>query len=624
VSAADLQAVADVILSGPSELRRARQALDKRPDNVLGLLLRALTKQEISILEHRGCRADDWTRLRVAEGFDPFRVRDSFFSGDCVLGSFAGEITVLPGLQLPCGIYNSSLNSCQVGNNCLIEKVRFAANTIIEHGAVVVDVGACTCSGAAAFGCDQQVGVAIETGGREVPVWAEMTVPEADLITRERHERQALAAITMAVQRYQAAITSPVSWIRRGARVRHVAAMLDVYVGRGASIDQAQMVRNCAVLSSDQETTCITTGAAVADCVLQWGVQVTGGAIVRKSVLLEHSGADSHGVIEESIIGPNTHIAKGEVTACLVGPFVGFHHQSMLIATLWPQGRGNVAYGAMVGSNHTGRAPDQELWAGEGLFFGLGCSIRFPSNFTESPYSVISAGVSTLPQRVCFPFSLITTPVEPVQQPRAFNELLPGWALYEGAYGLVRSEQKFAKRDKSRRHQLDHHILRPAIMHLVLDALDRLEPIRQEKAVYTEDDIPGIGKNFLRESARKQAVEAYTQALERYALRILLGEAEGKAMLPGSVELARQLADRFLPGKDLAERLRVLYDIEQCNAELVQRSKARDLERGQRVIPGYEYAHEDGPEDPVVASAWERVATTRARIEAVLGQALAS
>ena len=49
----------------------------------------------------------------------------------------------------------------------------------------------------------------------------------------------------------------------------------------------------------------------------------------------------------------------------LVGPFVAFHHQALLIAAYWPEGKGNIAYGANVGSNHTGKAPDQEIRPGE-------------------------------------------------------------------------------------------------------------------------------------------------------------------------------------------------------------------------------------------------------------------
>lgn len=59
--------------------------------------------------------------------------------------------------------------------------------------------------------------------------------------------------------------------------------------------------------------------------------------------------------LSHSVLGPDSGVGAGECLHCLVGPFVGFHHQSLLIATIWPLGRGNVGYGANVGSNHTSR-----------------------------------------------------------------------------------------------------------------------------------------------------------------------------------------------------------------------------------------------------------------------------
>lgn len=615
----ELTALAERLVEETCELVVARAAIARRPDNVLGLLLRDLTKEEIAVLEHNGCRAEGWQQIRVAQDFDPFRVQRCFFAGPCVLGRFAGTREIQPGLSLPCGIYDSTLSHCQIGNDCLIEKVRFCSNSLIDHGAVLFDIGSFICTGDCAFGCDQRLTLAIETGGREVPLWANMTIPAAYAILRDRHDRAGLDAIDAAHARYIETIRSPLAWVRRGARVLHIDRVANVYIGPGAQVDDALELRNLAVLSKRDEVTRITSGALVCDSLLQWGVAISGNAIVRQAALLEHSGADLHACVEDSVIGPNTHIGKGEVTASLVGPFVGFHHQSMLIAACWPQGKGNIAYGAMVGSNHTGRAPDQEMWAGEGIFFGLGCSIRYPTNFVDAPYTVISAGVNTLPQCMCFPFSLLTTPSEPAaDQPRAFNELMPGWALSEGAYGLVRSELKFKKRDHSRRHEIPYQVLRPEIMRLVEEALARLETIRIVKEIYNEQDIPGIGKNFLRESARQAGIAAYSLALERYALRVLLADAEGHEQLPGSVEVARQLMQRFLPEADLRAQMQRLHDIEHRMAEVVQRSKARDLERGQRIIPGYEHAHDDGPDDPVVADAWRRVQSTRERIDALL------
>ncbi|MEK7414022.1 MAG: DUF4954 family protein [Planctomycetota bacterium] len=606
------------------ELLDAARAAAKRPDNILGLLLRALTPQEITVLEGAGCRADDWTKVQVAEDFDCFRVRRVTFRGNCAIGRCAGDVEVMPGVRLPSGITDCMLIDCQIGNGCLIENVRFTSKIVVEREAVILNVGAITCSGTATFGCNQVHSLGCETGGREVPFWSGITVDDAAVVARDRSDRPGQRAVMDAHAAYLKALTSPVAWVRRGARIVHTERVHDAYIGAGAIIDHALEVENVAVLSTPEEATRIAGGAAVTHSILQPGVSATGSAIVRRSVLCEHSAVEEHGCIEASLVGPNTHIAKGEVTASLVGPFVGFHHQSLLIAAFWPEGKGNIAYGAMVGSNHTGRAPDQEIWPGEGVFYGLGCAIRLPADLHEAPYSVVQMGVSTLPQKVSFPFSLISVPVEALvdpddQVPRAYNEILPGWGLWANAYGIVRSELKFAKRDHSRRHVIDYKILRPGIMRLVKQARDRLKQVKKHQDVYLEDSIDGLGKNFLRESSRIKAISVYESALVRYALRILLGEREGRITIVGSVEIAHELADELLPKATFDVRMRKLIEIENENARLVEDSKARDDERGARIIPGYADAHVAAADDPVVRSAWERAKRTAERVAKVLG-----
>lgn len=53
----------------------------------------------------------------------------------------------------------------------------------------------------------------------------------------------------------------------------------------------------------------------------------------------------------------------------------------------------------MIAARTTNQA-DQEIWPGEGVFFGLSTVIKFPANYSESPFSVIGSGVTCLPQRV--------------------------------------------------------------------------------------------------------------------------------------------------------------------------------------------------------------------------------
>lgn len=621
ISAATFTSIAASI-GEKSELLEAARQVAKRPDNILGLLVRPLSREEIAVMEDRGSRSDDWTRIQVAQDFDAFRVRRVNLKGDCVLGRFSGEVEVFPGFHQATGIYDCTLINCQIGNDVLLENVRLAANAVIDREAVLFGVGSLVCSGAATFGCGSLLPIACETGGREVPLWAELTVADAAHIARERGDLAGQRLVCAAVESYVKNISSPVCWVRRKARILHTERIRDAFIGVGAVVDHVHELHNAAVLSSIEEPTTVSGGAAVADAVVQWGVTVSGNAIVRRSALLEHSAVDAHATVEDSIIGPNTHIAKGEVTASLVGPFVGFHHQSLLIAAFWPEGKGNIAYGAMVGSNHTGRAPDQEIWPGEGVFYGLGCAIRLPTDFSEAPYSTVSMGVSTLPQKVRFPFSLIAIPVDPLDEgttgvPRAYNEINPGWTLSENAYGLVRNELKYRKRDQARRQSIDYKVLRPHIMRLVKDARDRLKAVTVIKVAYLEEDIAGLGRNFLRESVRLQAIQVYDRALGRYALRILLGEAEGRLEIPGSAEIAHELATELYPGMTLHERMLRLVDIERENARLVELSKAKDDKRGARIIPGYSEAHTAAAEDSVVKSAWERVAKTAERVRAL-------
>jgi hypothetical protein len=611
-------------IGASGELVEAARLRAKRPDNVLGLLLRDLSREEIAVMEDRGCRADDWSLVQVAKDFDPFRVRRTHLRGRCVLGRFSAEVEVLPGLRLASGIYDCTLADCQIGNDALLESVRFAAQVVVDREAVLADIGSITGRPDGAYGCGALIPIGPETGGREVPLWGELLLADAAQIAKDRADAAGQRLIAEAAARYRAAVAGPVTWVRRGARIRHTTRIDGCWIGTGAVVDDAAMLADCAILSSAEEPVRIEGGAEVVGSVLQAGVKVAGKAIVRGSCLCEHSGADAHATVEHSILGPNTRVQKGEITASLVGPHVGFHHQSLLIACLWPEGKGNIAYGAMVGSNHTGRAPDQECWPGEGAFFGLGCSIRYPADYSEAPYLTVSMGVTTLPQRVTFPFSLIAVPTEGLgadegRVPRAYNELVPGWALFANAYGLVRTELKVRDRDRSKRQPTEPKVLRPAIMRQVRCAWERLRAVREPKAVYLDDDIPGIGRNVLRESARLKAIDVYGRALTRYALRLLLNEREGRLELPGSAEIAHELADLLLPGTGFAERMARLVEIERRNAELVQASKAKDDERGAGIIPGYADAHVAAAADPVVQSAWDRVRRTAERVAAVTG-----
>jgi hypothetical protein len=366
-------------------------------------------------------------------------------------------------------------------------------------------------------------------------------------------------------------------------------------------------------------------------------------AVVDRAVLIEHAHVEQHGKVTASILGPNTGVAGGEATACLLGPFVSFHHQALLIATLWPEGRGNVAYGANVGSNHTSKAPDQEFRPGEGAFLGLGVNVRFPADFSRAPYTILACGVTTLPQKLLFPFSLINVPSAryPGIGP-AYNELIPAWLLTDSLYTLKRNEGKHQARNKARRTKFDYRVFRPRIVDFMRDACRRLEAVRAIKEVYTEQDVQGLGKNFLREVYRRPAIDAYRFFIRYYALLALedqvqsavrSGEDQALGRLlttPSSQprwEHARSVLSEELGVIDVVAGLRELADMLDKVATAVEVSKAKDDERGVRIIDDYALVHVEARQDPFVRQTWDETRRLQheigeliARLEGELGE----
>ncbi len=596
--------------------------------------LRSLSPEEIAALEKNRNVCEEWEGVSVAQAFDSGRVFDSRFLGRVVLGAFTGSVEPEPGVVVPTGVYRSVVSNCEIGNEALVSAVGLLSNTVVNEGACLLNSGSILCSGETTFGNGIELPLAIEAGGREVAVYSEITVDVAGEVASSREDREGISEYGNLVEKYREKSRSDRSVVGRHAVIANTPRAENVYLADHCAIRDAVLVRECTVLGSEEEPTEIGAGAIVTNSILQWGVRVEGGALVDRSVLTEHSHVGRHGKVTDSIIGPNTGIEAGEVTASLVGPFVSFHHQALLIAAFWPEGRGNVAYGANVGSNHTGKAADQEIWPGEGTFFGLGCNIKFPTDFSEAPYSLVATGVNALPQKVQFPFSLINTPGEALAGVSpAYNEIIPGWALSDNFYSLRRSEAKYQERNKARRSDFDLRVFRPETMALVMLARTALKSAPESKPFYTDLDIPGLGKNYLKEENRLKAVESYTLCLRYFALLGLKREVErlvadgspltSEALFdgePGSPQWGQErtvlLAEGH--GEDLAGDLRALLVILRQIAGSVQSSKERDDRRGARIIPDYPSAHPVASDDAVVKEAWADLESVEEEVEKLI------
>ena len=237
---------------------------------------------------------------------------------------------------------------------------------------------------------------------------------------------------------------------------------------------------------------------------------------------------------------------------------------------------------------------------GQGMFFGLGVNIKFPSNFRESPFTLIASGLTTLPQRLKFPFSLVHAgdPQLVGVAPR-LNEIIPGWNYSRNAYALDRNTYKYSIRGKGIVPSTFYSMYNPETARLVFDAYNRLQ-VKKVKDVYTKNDIDGLGENFMREHVRQSAIKTYSEYLERYVLDLMLTLVESdEALLKQSPrELRKLIGDTnkeiarvvTLP-ETLDDLVKRYKQLEKEWFDSVNHGLDRDNERGREIFDDYDSAH---------------------------------
>lgn len=155
------------------------------------------------------------------------------------------------------------------------------------------------------------------------------------------------------------------------------------------------------------------------------------------------------------------------------------------------------------------------------------------------------------------------------------------------------------------------------------------------EALYTDKQVTGLGKNYMREEARVEAIDAYTFFIKLFALEALLPCVERGQITPDATigsslnwyavcsimifncdaycnfcclsssstyELAT-LAEEYAASTCILECLKDLVIKKEAVARNAERGKGRDDNRGERIIPDYDQVHKPPAEELVIIQA---------------------
>jgi hypothetical protein len=424
----------------------------QRFQGVGGKEYRPLSSEQIEILVKNNNTAEDWDSILVGDRFDPRLVRNCEFWGLVRIGDLSATFLEYHELRLPVGLSNSTIISCDIGDNVVMRNVHYIAHYILGNGVVLFNIDEMITVNHAKFGngivkqgepesVRIWLEVGNENGGRKILPFNGMLPADAYIWSRYRELPELL-------ERFQR-MTDRVADSRRGhygivghrAVVKNSRIIKDTLIGQQCYIKGANKLKNLTINSSEAEPTQIGEGVELVNGIVGYGNRIFYGVKAVRFFTGRNVQVKYGARLINSFLGSNSTVSCCEILNNLIFPFHEQHHNNSFLTASTLLGQSNIAAAATIGSNHNSRANDGEILAGRGFWPGLASSFKHSSRFAS--YCLLAKGAYPCELDITLPFSLVSL----AEEGHAI-QLMPGYWFEYNMYALVRNARKYQARDK--------------------------------------------------------------------------------------------------------------------------------------------------------------------------------
>ena len=534
-------------------------------------MYRSLTAAEIVQLEAQGCSATDWAEVEVAEAFDAQFVHDVRFSGHNRLGAFHREIEMPGGLKVHAGIYHATLHNCEVGDDAHLYNIHnYIANYRIGRETCIENVNAILVDGKTTFGNGVRVPVMNEGGGREIPIFNELSASLAYILTLYRHRPTMIHQLERMIDAYAEEQASEVGFIGDHVRILNCGSIKNVRIGDYAELSGVSRLKNGTVNSNESAPVRLGSGVKCVDFIIASGVEIGDSTLVDKCFVGQGCIFDKHYSACESLFFSNCQGMHGEACAIFAGPYTVTHHKStLLIAGMFS------FLNAGSGSNQSNHmyklGPIHQGIAERGAKTTSDSYLLWPSKI--GAFSLVMGRHTHHADTSELPFSYLI-------ENNSESYLVPGANLR--TVGTIRDVQKWPKRynrkDPHKIDQINFNLLSPYTVQKMWRGREVLSELQALSGENTE--VYGYKNCKIRNSSLRHGRELYTIGIQKFLGNSLISRLENKdihsmadvraALKPDSkvgsgdwVDLAGLIAPK-------SEVTRLANDIEQGTLTLVQ------------------------------------------------------
>jgi len=375
---------------------------------------RKLSAWEIEVLVRNRNTSDDWNKIFVSAAFNPDLVKNCKFFGLIRIGKLEPFYLEFHNLRLPVGLYNSTIISCDFGNNVCIDNVNYLSHYIIGHEVMIANVNELASTSTAKFGNgilfdgeDPNTRVRMElcneNGGRSVIPFDEMLAGDAYLWSRYRANEALMKKFLEFTDNGYSRHRGHYGRVGDRTVIKNCKIIKDVLIGTDAYLKGANKLKNLTIKSDEDRTSQIGEGCEIVNGIIGYGCRIFYGVKAVRFVMASHSQLKYGARLINSYLGNNSTISCCEVLNSLIFPAHEQHHNNSFLCASVVLGQSNMAAGATIGSNHNSRGADGEIIAGRGFWPGLCVSLKHNSKFAS--FTIIAKGDYPAELNIPLPFS---------------------------------------------------------------------------------------------------------------------------------------------------------------------------------------------------------------------------
>ena len=500
----------------------------RNTQNNNGITYRKLTTQEIEALIHNRNTSDDWNKIFVSREFNPELVRNCKFHGLIRIGKLEPFYLEFHNLRMPVGLYNSTIISCDLGNNACIDNVNYLSHYIIGNDVMIVNVNELATTDHSKFGNgiikdgeEEKTRVWMElcneAGGRSVIPFNGMLPGDAWLWSKYRDDEGLLNKFKEFTEKRFDKQRGYYGKIGDRTVIKNCKIIKDVWVGSDAYFKGANKLKNLTVNSDEKRKSQIGEGCEMVNGIVGYGCRIFYGVKAVRFVMASHSQLKYGARLINSYLGNNSTISCCEVLNSLIFPAHEQHHNNSFLCAAVVMGQSNMAAGATIGSNHNSRAADGEIVAGRGFWPGLCVSLKHNSKFAS--FTIIAKGDFPAELNIPIPFSLLSNDV-------AHDKLVvvPGYWFMYNMYALARNAWKYVNRDRrtEKIQLIEYDFLAPDTINELFDGLIFLQKLKP--AVDGSAEISGWENTNRKTELQKipQAISIFKELVQFYGSTELL------------------------------------------------------------------------------------------------------